>query len=163
VVLLEGDLGAGKTTFVQGVAEALGVEEAVTSPTFVLARPYACARGPGAESASGIDTLWHADVYRLEHLREVWDLDLAELVDEDAVAFVEWGDRAAPALGADALRVLIEVTSTASSVGDHPERSVSFVAARGSSWAERLEKLDSDRGLPAASGAQPERGGQPGC
>ncbi|HVC13506.1 MAG TPA: tRNA (adenosine(37)-N6)-threonylcarbamoyltransferase complex ATPase subunit type 1 TsaE [Acidimicrobiales bacterium] len=89
VVVLQGTLGAGKTTFAQGFARGLGVAGPVTSPTFTLVRQYPCALGQ----------LVHVDVYRLEHLAEVADLGLADLVD-DGVALVEWGDVARPALGA---------------------------------------------------------------
>lgn len=100
VVLLVGDLGAGKTTFSQGVAEGLGVTEPVTSPTFVLVRPYDCAE-PGTEAnPTRLRRLLHADLYRLEHTTEVVDLALGELVEDDAAALVEWGDVAAPLLGA---------------------------------------------------------------
>lgn len=87
VVVLAGPLGAGKTTFAQGFARGLGVEGPVTSPTFTLVRQYRCSLGQ----------LLHADVYRLDHLAEVEDLGLAELV-ERGVALVEWGDVAEPAL-----------------------------------------------------------------
>ena len=99
VLLLGGELGAGKTAFTQGLARAAGVDEVVTSPTFTLVRPYATTIG--AE-------LLHADVYRLEQLREVIELGLPELLEEGAFAVIEWGERAAPALAPDALHVLIE-------------------------------------------------------
>ena len=60
IVVLCGELGAGKTTFAQGVAAGLGVRDAVTSPTFTLLRPYACASPP-----TSVHTMWHADLYRL--------------------------------------------------------------------------------------------------
>ncbi|HEX4127785.1 MAG TPA: tRNA (adenosine(37)-N6)-threonylcarbamoyltransferase complex ATPase subunit type 1 TsaE [Acidimicrobiales bacterium] len=101
VVLLVGDLGAGKTVFAQGFAAALGVAGPVTSPTFALVRQYRCAEG------SPVGLLIHADVYRTGSLDEVVDLALAELVEEDAVALVEWGELAAPALGDSALEVTI--------------------------------------------------------
>lgn len=100
VVLLTGRLGAGKTTFVQGVARGLGVKERVTSPTFTLVRPHAC------ENAHGVTTLYHADVYRAGSLAEVFDLDLTELIEESAVALVEWGETAAPVFG-DFLKVTV--------------------------------------------------------
>jgi tRNA threonylcarbamoyladenosine biosynthesis protein TsaE len=101
VVLLIGELGAGKTVFAQGFAAALGVAGPVTSPTFMLVRSYACAPdGP-------VDTLLHADVYRTESVPEVIDLALAELVEERAIALIEWGDLAAPALGDDLLAVTL--------------------------------------------------------
>lgn len=98
-VLLGGDLGAGKTTFTQGLASALGVTEPITSPTFVLLHSYRTARGWD---------LLHADVWRLGQLREVVDLAIPELVDEGAAVVVEWGERAAPALAADCLHVAID-------------------------------------------------------
>lgn len=88
VIVLEGALGAGKTTFAQGFARGLGVAGPVTSPTFTLVRQYPCALGQ----------LVHVDVCRLDHLAEVADLGLADLV-EDGVALVEWGDAARAALG----------------------------------------------------------------
>jgi tRNA threonylcarbamoyladenosine biosynthesis protein TsaE len=97
-VLLGGDLGAGKTTFTQGLAGALGVTEVVTSPTFVLVHGY--------RTSLGWD-LVHADVWRLSQLQEVIDLAIPELQDEGAVVVVEWGEMAAPALAADCLHVAI--------------------------------------------------------
>ncbi|MGO9657495.1 MAG: tRNA (adenosine(37)-N6)-threonylcarbamoyltransferase complex ATPase subunit type 1 TsaE [Acidimicrobiales bacterium] len=93
-VLLGGDLGAGKTTFVQGLAAALGVGEPVTSPTFVLVHSYQTAAGWA---------LLHADVWRLEQLQEVIDLALPELIEDGGAVVVEWGEMAAPALAADCL------------------------------------------------------------
>lgn len=101
IVLLEGGLGAGKTTFVQGVARALGVRERVTSPTFVVVRQHRC------EDHPSITTLHHADIYRVEQLDEVLDLALGELVEESAVALVEWGQLAESLFGRDVLHVMI--------------------------------------------------------
>ena len=99
VVLLSGPLGAGKTTFVKGVARGLGVTERVTSPTFTIVRPHAC------HNEQGIDVLHHADVYRVASLDEVYDLGLGELVEESAVAIIEWGELAAAAFGDDVIHV----------------------------------------------------------
>ena len=99
IVLLNGTLGAGKTTFVKGVASGLGVRERVTSPTFTMVREHHC------ENDRGIETLHHCDVYRVESLDEVVDLALGELVEENAVAVVEWGDLAASVFGRDVLSV----------------------------------------------------------
>jgi tRNA threonylcarbamoyladenosine biosynthesis protein TsaE len=98
-VLLGGDLGAGKTTFTQGLAAALGVPGPVTSPTFVLLHSY--------RTSAGWDLL-HADVWRLEQLQEVIDLAIPELLEEGAAAVVEWGEMAAPALAPDYLHVAID-------------------------------------------------------
>jgi tRNA threonylcarbamoyladenosine biosynthesis protein TsaE len=124
-VLLGGELGAGKTTFTQGLAADLGVGEPVTSPTFVLVHSY--------RTAAGWD-LVHADVWRLEHLHEVIDLALPELLEDGAAAVVEWGERAAPALGPDWLEVVI--TYDAASGGRHL-----VFRASGQSWQSRLAEL----------------------
>jgi tRNA threonylcarbamoyladenosine biosynthesis protein TsaE len=99
VVLLGGDLGAGKTTFTQGLARGLGIDEPVTSPTFTLVRRY------GEPGRLG---LVHADVYRLDFLQEVIDLGLYELLEDQVVAVIEWGQVAASAIVPDHLDVRIE-------------------------------------------------------
>ena len=81
VVLLAGDLGAGKTAFAGGSRAGLGVTEAVVSPTFTLAREY-----------EGRLRMVHVDVYRLDTVHELLDLGLDDLADDDAVTVVEWGD-----------------------------------------------------------------------
>lgn len=103
IVLLNGPLGAGKTTFVKGVAAGLGVSERVTSPTFTIVREHRC------RNERGITTLHHCDVYRIERLDEVVDLALGELVEDDAVALIEWGELAAPVLGPDVMVIDFEV------------------------------------------------------
>lgn len=95
ILLLAGELGAGKTCFTQGFGRALGVDEQITSPTFTLLRPY---------DGTSLQLL-HADVYRLEHLQEIVDLGITEQVDGDAVAVIEWGDMAEPVLPADFLEI----------------------------------------------------------
>ena len=103
VVLLSGPLGAGKTTFVKGVARGLGVVERVTSPTFTMVRQHE------AHNDQGIATLHHADVYRVNSLGEIRDLDLGELVEEDAVALIEWGELAATVFGRDVVTLTFVV------------------------------------------------------
>jgi len=130
VVLLVGQLGAGKTVFAQGFAAALGVEGPVTSPTFALLRHYRCGAG------CAVGSLIHADVYRTGSLAEVADLALAELVEEDAVALVEWGELAAPALGDSALVVTIGAPDPVGVV----ERRVLTMEGRGR-WAVRADEV----------------------
>jgi len=79
---LTGELGAGKTTFVQGLAAGLGFAGHVVSPTFTLVREY-----------EGRMRIHHVDVYRLERVQDVLDLGLDEAIAEGGVVLVEWGDR----------------------------------------------------------------------
>ena len=130
VVLLLGELGAGKTVFAQGFAAALGVAGPVTSPTFALVRHYCCGEG------NPVGNLIHADVYRTGSVGEVADLALAELVEEDAVALVEWGDLAAPALGESALEVTLQVPDAPGS----PEQRIVSIVGRGS-WGDRSDEV----------------------
>jgi tRNA threonylcarbamoyladenosine biosynthesis protein TsaE len=82
LIVLAGEMGAGKTAFAQGFAAGLGVLDTVTSPTFTLVHTY-----------EGRLRIHHADIYRLERTAEVADLALGELLDDDdAVVLVEWGD-----------------------------------------------------------------------
>ena len=127
IVLIEGDLGAGKTTFVQGVAAGLGVTGPVSSPTFTLMRVLEC------EGGGAVRRLLHADLYRLDHLQQVVDLGLLELVDEDTVAAVEWGDAGAKVLGKEVLEVLIE------SGADDTERVITISGT--DSWSARAEAV----------------------
>jgi len=82
VLLLKGDLGAGKTCFVQGLAEALGISEAVTSPTYGLVKEY-----------GDPPRLIHADLYRLTDPEEALDLGLEEWLEQPVLCAVEWPDR----------------------------------------------------------------------
>jgi tRNA threonylcarbamoyladenosine biosynthesis protein TsaE len=127
VVVLAGELGAGKTTLTQGVGAGLGVRGAVTSPTFVIARLH---RPAGAGTG-----LLHVDAYRMGDATELDDLDLDAFTD-DTVTVVEWGDGFAESLSASRLHV-----DLARSVGaDAPEgqsgeeRRVITVTAIGDRW-----------------------------
>ena len=100
IVLVEGDLGAGKTTFVRGACRALGVDTPVTSPTFTIGQRY-----PGAVPVS------HLDLYRVADLRDEDPDLLADYVGSDRIAFVEWpggGVEALAELSRLAARVVIE-------------------------------------------------------
>ena len=85
LVLLRGDLGAGKTTLVKGIAGAFeaALEDDVTSPTFTLIHEY---RGPRAN-------LFHIDLYRIETARELETLGLDDLRDENSILLIEWGEK----------------------------------------------------------------------
>ena len=122
LLVLVGDLGAGKTAFTQGICRALGVEEPVTSPTFTLANRY-----------QGTMVVNHLDVYRIEALAEAEDLALVELLDE-GVTLIEWGDVILPALPDDRLDVRI-------TFGSGDDDRVLELTAVGPRWADRLAPL----------------------
>lgn len=103
VVALSGELGAGKTVFVQGLVRALGVATGATSATFVLINEY-----------RGRLPVHHVDAYRTESLAELLDLGLPELMDGDGVTVIEWAERLEALLPARTVRVRIE------GVGDEP-------------------------------------------
>jgi tRNA threonylcarbamoyladenosine biosynthesis protein TsaE len=124
-VALSGELGAGKTCFVQGAARGLGVATRVTSPTFTLVRTYEEARLP----------IVHCDVYRLDRLHDVLDLG-DEVLAPDVVTFVEWGDAVEALLPDDRLDVELVLVDAADPDGD---RLLRFRA--GGRWRERLGAL----------------------
>lgn len=123
LILLEGGLGTGKTAFVQGFARGLGVEDQVTSPTFVLVHQY-----------RGRLPLVHLDVYRLDHLQELIDLGIGDVLDEDAVTLIEWGDVVRPALPADFLAVALDP-------GEADDERIISLRPVGSSWTPRSTAL----------------------
>jgi tRNA threonylcarbamoyladenosine biosynthesis protein TsaE len=123
LILLAGDLGAGKTTFAKGFGAALGVTEAITSPTFTLVSQY-----------RGRLELNHIDVYRLDQVDEVLDLGLAEMLDEGGVTLIEWGDTIIPALPADFLEVRLRI-------GEGDDDRVVEVHLVGPRWSARTRAL----------------------
>jgi tRNA threonylcarbamoyladenosine biosynthesis protein TsaE len=120
LLVLAGEMGAGKTAFAQGFARGLGIAEPVTSPTFTIVREY----------AGGRLALHHLDVYRLGDLREVLELGVGEMLDEDAVMLVEWGDAVLPALGDRYLEVRLTFGE-----GDDDRRVE--ISASGGPWQAR--------------------------
>ncbi|KNB50172.1 tRNA (adenosine(37)-N6)-threonylcarbamoyltransferase complex ATPase subunit type 1 TsaE [Streptomyces caatingaensis] len=129
LVLLSGELGAGKTTLTRGLGEGLGVRGAVTSPTFVIARVH--------PSLTGGPALVHVDAYRLSGgLEEMEDLDLDVSLPE-SVTVVEWGDGKVEDLSEDRLRVVIERATGADAdgaAGDEDVRTVT-VSGVGPRWS----------------------------
>lgn len=111
VVVLSGEIGAGKTTFVRAAARELGVAEEVTSPTYQLARAY---RGSYRDRPLAVE---HLDLYRLEGLDPYDALDLDEHLRPDAVAFVEWAEPALALLGEPTVVRLSHETATTRWVG----------------------------------------------
>lgn len=103
VVALTGELGAGKTCFIQGLVRGLGVTGRATSPTFVLINQY-----PGRVP------VYHVDAYRTESLTELMDLGLLELLGGEGVTVIEWADKLESLLPPEAIHVHID------GVGDEP-------------------------------------------
>jgi len=126
VILLAGEMGAGKTAFAQGFGRALGVTEPITSPTFTLVHSYDT-DGP---------TLHHADLYRLDHLAEVADLALGELAESDGIVLVEWGDVVESTFG-EHLVVRLEPVDD-----DDGSRHIT-ITPTGGTWARRWSTLTS--------------------
>ncbi len=127
VVVLSGDLGAGKTVLAKGIAAGLGVTEPVVSPTFTIVREY-----------EGDIPLQHLDVYRLDHFQEVIDLGLDELLDGHAVTIVEWGEAVSALLPTDRLEV--SLTRLPPEEADDDTRVVE-VHAVGAAWMPRSGAL----------------------
>jgi len=123
VIVLAGEMGAGKTAFTKGVALALGIDEPVASPTFTIVREYQ-ARIP----------LVHVDVYRLDHVQELHDLGLDDLLGEEAVTVVEWGDKVSAALPGDRLDIRIEF-------GEGDDDRVFTIDCAGASWVARRDAI----------------------
>ena len=98
VVLLEGDLGAGKSELTRGIARGLGVTETVTSPSFTILNVY----------ESGQIPLYHFDWYRLESSEELYELGMDEYLGGDGIAIVEWPGRCPDAVPENCLRIRIE-------------------------------------------------------
>lgn len=129
LVVLTGDLGAGKTTLTQGLAAGLGVRGPITSPTFVIARVH--------PSLVGGPALVHVDAYRLGGEAELDDLDLDTSL-EESVTVVEWGHGLAEHLADEMLE--IELQRSGSEDGDQQSRSVSLRGV-GDRWAQLAQQL----------------------
>ena len=129
LIVLAGEMGAGKTAFAQGFGAALGVAEPMTSPTFTLVHSYDLGR----------ITLHHADIYRLTTRNELDDLALNELLEYDGIVLLEWGDVVAQSLG-EHLLVRLEAVTVDDDLNDSARALT--VSGNGKSWAGRWERLE---------------------
>lgn len=128
VVVLTGELGAGKTTFAQGVARGIGISEPVTSPTFVIARVH-------LNDETGLD-LVHVDAYRVGSVVELDDLDLEADLDRSVVV-VEWGAGLAEDLSQSRLEVALERSASA-----EDEERTATLTAHGDHWVAILASAE---------------------
>jgi tRNA threonylcarbamoyladenosine biosynthesis protein TsaE len=125
VVLLDGEMGAGKTTTTKLIAEAIGVVDDVTSPTYTLVHTY----------SGGRLTLHHADLYRLKSTAEIDDLGLEEMLSAGGVLLIEWG---APAGELFPTHVFVSL-----SIDDETGRTVTL-GSRSEIWSSRLKQLEAN-------------------
>jgi tRNA threonylcarbamoyladenosine biosynthesis protein TsaE len=125
LVALAGDLGAGKTAFIQGAAAGLGVTEPVVSPTFTLVREY-----------GGNPPVVHIDVYRLDRIQEVLDLGFEDYLEDGRVVFVEWGDVVRELLPESRMQVRLTLPE-----GEDQDRRRIVLEGRGPAWGSRWADL----------------------
>ncbi len=129
-IILTGDLGAGKTQMTKGIADALGISEDITSPTFTIQMIYETGRLP----------LYHFDLYRISDPEELGDCGLWDVLGDDGVCIMEWGEQFADEIGQERVDVIVErMDSTLDSL-EEPARSICFVAhdSRGSELVKNL-------------------------
>lgn len=128
IIILTGSLGAGKTKFVQGLAQGLSVKkcEYVASPSFVIVKEYTSGRFP----------LYHMDLYRVDNVSELLSTGFGEYIDSDGVCAIEWGSKIEDFLADDFLRVDITIKSKVSrvvsfySLKEKYDRSIRFLEER---------------------------------
>lgn len=132
VISLSGDLGAGKTEFTKGFARELGVVEPVTSPTFAIM----------AYHSSGRLELYHFDLYRIEDVDALYDIDLTGALEADGVCVIEWGNLFADELGGEYLDIVLLVDEVdGSSAFDAPSRTMR-VTAHGTRATQLLNDIE---------------------
>lgn len=130
VLVLTGDLGAGKTQLTKGIAEGMGVTEDVTSPTFTIEMVYEGSELP----------LYHFDLYRLDSPDQLEDTGIFDVLGADGVCAVEWGEQFADQIGDERVDVFVTRQEGSAAPGEEPPREVRLVA-RGARGEELLAGL----------------------
>jgi tRNA threonylcarbamoyladenosine biosynthesis protein TsaE len=136
LILLSGQLGTGKTTFTQGLAQGLEITEHINSPTFTLLKEYAGRPRPAAGSSTQArvgPALYHFDLYRLDNPEEIFDLGFEDYFYSDGVCVVEWADKADLYWPDDHLRIGMKMMS-------ETKRGLLFVAT-GTRYCELLRQF----------------------
>lgn len=102
VVALYGDLGAGKTTFVQGILQGLGISDNATSPSFVIINEY--------QVKEKNYSVYHLDLYRLEDISEIEDLGIDDIMKNGSILIIEWAEKMKELLPKDCVKIYFEIT-----------------------------------------------------
>lgn len=133
VLVLTGDLGAGKTQLTKGMAAGLGITEDVTSPTFTIEMVYEGGRLP----------LYHFDLYRLDDPDQLEDTGLFDVLGADGVCSIEWGEQFADEIGPQRMDVYVTRLDDDAEPGQEPAREVRLAAhdARGRELLDALERV----------------------
>ena len=118
VLVLTGDLGAGKTQFTKGIAAGMGITDDVTSPTFNILMVYEGAEAP----------LYHFDLYRLDDPDQLEDIGFYDALEGDGPCVIEWGEQFSDQIGPDRLDVYLTRLDERAAVGEEPPREVRLVA-----------------------------------
>ena len=130
VLVLTGDLGAGKTQFTKGIAAGMGITDDVTSPTFNILMVYEGAEAP----------LYHFDLYRLDDPDQLEDIGFYDALEGDGPCVIEWGEQFSDQIGPDRLDVYLTRLDEQAAVGEEPPREVRLVA-HGARAEELVELL----------------------
>jgi tRNA threonylcarbamoyladenosine biosynthesis protein TsaE len=118
VLVLTGDLGAGKTQLTKGIAQGMGIDDDVTSPTFNILMVYEGARQP----------LYHFDLYRLDDPDQLEDIGFYEILDGDGPCVIEWGEQFSEQIGPERLDVFLTRLDDQAAPGEEPPRELRLVA-----------------------------------
>jgi tRNA threonylcarbamoyladenosine biosynthesis protein TsaE len=132
LILLDGQLGTGKTTFAQGLAQGMGIDENINSPTFTLLKEYAGQSRPGGLRRTG-PALYHFDLYRLDNPEEIVDLGFEDYFFSNGVCVVEWAEKAGSFWPPEHLNIRMKIMS-------ETKRGLLFIAT-GEHYCELLRQF----------------------
>ena len=132
IIVFSGELGGGKTTFITGIAEGLGIRENIASPSFTIINLY---------NISGRNKLVHVDFYRLESSKEIFDIGLENYIyDNTSIICIEWGGKFKKYLFKDFLEVTLNYVIENKGMEEPTKRLIGFESSN-SYWDKKLEKF----------------------